>query len=78
MNRQAERLCTKVAGQYCGRETDICPLMAHCALDIICETAMGQTVNAQAGVLVTKNFPLSIVTCKEYEDGCRKGTNTVK
>jgi cytochrome P450 len=48
MNKQAQILCQILADRFSGgKEVDICPLVAHCALDIICETAMGQSVHAQ-------------------------------
>ena len=47
MNGHCEKLCEILARQ-CGRgEVDIFPLVTHCALDIICETAMGRNINAQ-------------------------------
>ena len=47
MNGHCEKL-VEILARQCGRgEVDIFPLVTHCALDIICETAMGRNINAQ-------------------------------
>merc|ERR1711892_675591 len=48
MNQQTELLCDILEPLCNGPEIDIFPLVTHCALDIICETAMGKSINAQA------------------------------
>ena len=47
MNQQTALLCD-ILGHLCDKPAfDIFPLVTHCALDIICETAMGRSINAQ-------------------------------
>jgi len=47
MSRQSLKLCEQIR-KKCGRESfDVFPLITHCALDIICETAMGEDINSQ-------------------------------
>ena len=51
MNRQAAILVEKLAAEHARPHSppvNIFPLVTHCALDIICETAMGRSINAQA------------------------------
>jgi hypothetical protein len=48
MNRQAAILVSKLAAAHAQPPVNIFPLVTHCALDIICETAMGRSINAQA------------------------------
>ena len=48
MNEQAEILTTKVEKvSFSGNPIDFYPMMCRCALDMICETAMGKRVDAQ-------------------------------
>jgi len=48
MNRQSSVLCDLLAKKAdTNQEFDVFPLITHCALDIICETAMGRSINAQ-------------------------------
>ena len=49
MDQQANILVRKLSAhaQQDSRPFDIFPLVTHCALDIICETAMGRSINAQ-------------------------------
>ena len=47
MNRHSEKLCEILASRCGGEQFDIFPLVTHCALDIICETAMGRSINSQ-------------------------------
>jgi hypothetical protein len=48
MNTQCSILCEDVLAPLAGgEEVNICPIIAHAALDIICETAMGRNINAQ-------------------------------
>jgi cytochrome P450 family 4 subfamily V len=48
MNTQCSILCEDVLAPLAGgEEVDIFPIIAHAALDIICETAMGRSINAQ-------------------------------
>ena len=47
MNSHCEKLCEILEARCGGGEFDIFPLVTHCALDIICETAMGRSINAQ-------------------------------
>jgi len=48
MNLQSSILCDQVlAPLEGGKEFDIFPIVTHCALDIICETAMGRSLNSQ-------------------------------
>jgi hypothetical protein len=49
MNRQAAILVSKLAAAHAQPPVNIFPLVTHCALDIICETAMGRSIDAQAG-----------------------------
>ena len=47
MNTHCSKLCD-ILEPHCGQtEFNIFPLLTHCALDIICETAMGRSINAQ-------------------------------
>jgi hypothetical protein len=49
MNRQAKVLVNILEKHaQSSAPVDIFPLVTHCALDIICETAMGRCINAQA------------------------------
>ena len=48
MNQQTELLCDILEPLCGGPAFDVLPLVTHCALDIICETAMGKSINAQA------------------------------
>ena len=48
MNQQTELLCDILDPLCGGPAFDVFPLVTHCALDIICETAMGKSINAQA------------------------------
>ena len=47
MNNHASLLCHKIENNCDGIEIDIFHAVAYCALDIICETAMGCCVGAQ-------------------------------
>ena len=47
MNTHCSKLCDILEPQCGGPEFNIFPLVTHCALDIICETAMGRSINAQ-------------------------------
>ena len=47
MNNHAAILCQKLEKESEGVEFDIFPCIAYCALDIICETAMGCSLGAQ-------------------------------
>ena len=47
MNNQCSILCDKLEEQVGKREFNVFPYVTHCALDIICETAMGKCINAQ-------------------------------
>lgn len=47
MNQQAKIFCGKLEQKVGGQEFDIYPLVTYCALDIICETAMGKQINSQ-------------------------------
>nr|QIK02100.1 cytochromes P450 family 4 [Holotrichia parallela] len=46
-NSQSEILVSKLKEESKPASVDLYPLIARCTLDIICETAMGTTVNAQ-------------------------------
>ena len=47
MNTHCSKLSDILEPQCGGPEFNIFPLVTHCALDIICETAMGRSINAQ-------------------------------
>ncbi len=47
MNNQCSVLCKKLGEKADKGEFNIFPYITHCALDIICETAMGKCINAQ-------------------------------
>ena len=49
MNKHCVKLCDDILEPLSRKaeEFDIFPLVTHCALDIICETAMGKSINAQ-------------------------------
>merc|ERR1712241_858235 len=49
MNTHCHKLCDNILEPVaeCGQEFDVFPMVTHCALDIICETAMGKRINAQ-------------------------------
>jgi len=48
MSRQSLKLCKQIRKRCSDKESfDIFPLITHCALDIICETAMGEDINSQ-------------------------------
>ena len=47
MNSQCSVLCKKLGEKADKGEFNIFPYITHCALDIICETAMGKCINAQ-------------------------------
>ena len=48
MNDQCLILCDNVLAPLAnGKEVDVCPIVAHATLDILCETAMGRSINAQ-------------------------------
>jgi len=48
MNHQSSILCEEILPPLAGeKEFDVFPIVTHCALDIICETAMGKSINAQ-------------------------------
>ncbi|XP_027231572.2 cytochrome P450 4C1 [Penaeus vannamei] len=46
-NGQSTTMVQQLRGKADGKPFDIFPFITRCALDIICETAMGRTVNAQ-------------------------------
>lgn len=48
MNKQSSILCDVLEPLSGGKVFDMFPLVTHCALDIICETAMGKSIGAQA------------------------------
>ncbi|XP_076815326.1 cytochrome P450 4V2-like [Clavelina lepadiformis] len=49
MNEQTQTMISKVDEKFkSGQKVDINKVVTMCALDIICETAMGKTVNAQS------------------------------
>ena len=48
MNKQSSIMCNILEPLAGGKVFDIFPLVTHCALDIICETAMGKSIGAQA------------------------------
>ena len=49
MNKHCDKLCDDILEPLAlrGEEFDVFPLVTLCALDIICETAMGKSVDAQ-------------------------------
>ena len=49
MNKHCAKLCDDILEPLSlkAEEFDVFPLVTHCALDIICETAMGKSINAQ-------------------------------
>ena len=49
MNKHCAKLCDDILEplSHKAEEFDVFPLVTHCALDIICETAMGKSINAQ-------------------------------
>ena len=47
MNKQSAILCDILKQLSGGEVFDMFPLVTHCALDIICETAMGKSIHAQ-------------------------------
>ena len=48
MNEQARVLVDEILPrQDLSKPVDACPLIVHCALDIICEAAMGENMNSQ-------------------------------
>ncbi|XP_050722916.1 cytochrome P450 4C1-like isoform X2 [Eriocheir sinensis] len=46
-SRQSSKLVSKLRGKANGEPFDIFPIISLCTLDIICEAAMGRTVNSQ-------------------------------
>ncbi|XP_037782765.1 cytochrome P450 4C1-like [Penaeus monodon] len=49
-NSQSTTMIQQLRGKADGKPFDVFPFITRCALDIICETAMGRTVNAQGNV----------------------------
>ena len=47
MNNQCQTLISKLDKKVDCEEFNLYPYITHCALDIICETAMGKNINAQ-------------------------------
>ena len=47
MNQQCKILCDKLEEKTNEEEFNVYPMVTHCALDIICETAMGKKLNSQ-------------------------------
>ena len=47
MNTHCSKFCDILEPRCGDTEFDVFPLVTHCALDIICETAMGRSINAQ-------------------------------
>ena len=47
MNQQCRILCDLIGEKADKGEFNIYPMVTHCALDIICETAMGKQLNSQ-------------------------------
>ena len=47
MNQQCRILCDLIGEKADKGEFNIYPMVTHCALDIICETAMGKKLNSQ-------------------------------
>ena len=47
MNDHSKIFCDILSAKADGPAFNIFPLVTHCALDIICETAMGKNINAQ-------------------------------
>ena len=63
MNQQADILCQQLDKKVGSGTFDVFPLITHCALDIICETAMGESVNAQ--VDCNSEYVKAIYRCSE-------------
>ena len=47
MSQQSAILCQQIEKKSGTNPFNIFPLITHCALDIICETAMGENLNSQ-------------------------------
>lgn len=47
MIQQSDIFCKQLEKKCDGKSFNIFPFVTHCALDIICETAMGKSINAQ-------------------------------
>nr|CAD7402599.1 unnamed protein product [Timema poppensis] len=70
-NLNGQKLVDKLQKEVNGPEFDICPYVTLCTLDIICETAMGISINAQDGgsadfVEATKVIADAIV-CRSFK-----------
>ena len=68
-NKQSEILVQKLA-QHENQDVDVFPLVALCALDVMCETSMGVEVHAQTNseskyVMAVKNVS-AIITTRQY------------